>query len=197
MKALVSLIASLVISGSLLAQNNDATTRARDVAQLVPNPSSSVDSSIAPPAHPITMAQTRQMFALMNFDKMVDQMMQQMIAMQTDQAPYIPTTVWDDFRVTFRKTDFVEVFLPVYQKYISEEDAEKSLEFYQTPAGQHMLKAMPPMMVEVSTLGAQKGQEIARSVLDRHMDEIKAAEKKYEEQKQSAPAPDSQSNSPK
>lgn len=142
------------------------------------------------------MEQTRQMFALMSFDKMVDRMMQQMIDVQTEQAPFIPSTVWDDFRSSFQKTDFVAVFLPVYQKYLSEEDAQKSLEFYQTPAGQRMLKAMPPMMAEVSTLGAEKGQEIARAVLDRHMEEIKAAEKKYEEQKPSTPGTGPQVDGP-
>jgi hypothetical protein len=177
MKLLIA-FAAMLLSGTLLAQTSSsqapisATTGQDSVAGV----------EVTPPAHPITLEQTREMFALMNFDKMMDELMQQMIAKQSEQAPFIPAAVWDDMRDTFRKTDFIAAFLPVYQKYISEEDARASLAFYKTPAGQHMLKAMPPMMMEVSAIGSQKGQDIAHQVFERHADEIKEAARKYQEQ---------------
>jgi hypothetical protein len=146
----------------------------------------------APPAHPITLEQTRKMFQLMDFNVSMDSMMDRMISMQSQQAPFIPASVWDDMRATFKKTDFVVLFLPTYQKYLSEYDAQQAIEFYSTPAGKHMLKSLPLMMADVSTVASQKGQEIARGVIDRHMDEIQAAQKKYQEQAPAggdAPAP--------
>ncbi len=122
------------------------------------------------------------MFDLMNFQKTMDGMMNQMISMQNQQAPFIPQSVWDDFRATFKATDFVSLFLPVYQKYLSEEDAAKSIEFYQTPAGRRMLEAMPLMMADISAVAGQKGEEIGHSVVERHMPEIQAAAKKYQEE---------------
>ncbi len=150
------------------------------------NPAGAPD--ITPPAHPITVDQTRKMFELMNFQKTMDGMMNQMISMQNQQAPFIPQSVWDDFRSTFKQTDFVSLFLPVYQKYLSEEDAAKSIEFYQTPAGRRMLEAMPLMMADISSVAGQKGEEIGHSVVERHMPEIQAAAKKYQEE-HAAPQP--------
>ena len=149
--------------------------------------------AVTPPAHPITLEQTTKMFELMDFQHTMDSIMNQMISMQSRQVPFMPTSVWDDFRDTFKKTDFVTLFLPVYQKYLSEEDAAKSLEFYETPSGRRMLRAMPLMMGDISTIAGQKGQEIGQAVVQRHMDEIQAAAKKYQ---QDHPSPDQPSSAP-
>ncbi len=141
------------------------------------------------PAHPITLEQTRKMFSLMNFGNSMDSMMDRMISIQSQQSPFIPATVWDDMRATFKKTDFVLLFLPTYQKYLSEADAAKAIEFYATPAGRRMLKVLPPMMADISAVANEKGQEIARSVLERHMDEIQAAQAAYEQQHPEAAEP--------
>jgi uncharacterized protein len=174
MKFFCSAVCFLVLSTSAFAQQP---------ANAASSPTTtSAKPEIAPPAHPITLEQTRKMFELMDFQNMMDGMMNQMIAIQNQQAPFIPPAVWDDFRATFKKTDFVTLFLPVYQKYLSEEDAAKSLEFYETPAGRRMLRSMPLMMGDISSVAGQKGQEIGQAVVQRHMDEIKAAAKKYQDE---------------
>jgi hypothetical protein len=186
MKKFSSAICVLLLSAAAFAQQPAPAAAKTDAPPAAAKPA--VDS-IPPPAHPITLEQTKKMFEVMNFQKSMDAMMNQIISSQTQQAPFIPQSVWDDFRTSFQKTDFVALFLPVYQKYLSAEDAAKSLEFYETPAGKHMLQAMPPMMADIYKIASQKGQEIGQAVADRHMPEIQAAAKKYQEDHSEQEAP--------
>jgi hypothetical protein len=188
MKILSSAICFLLFSAVALAQQ-PSPDAAKPAASKAPAAAAEGPEITPSPAHPITLEQTRKMFELMNFQKSMDGMMNQIIASQDQQAPFIPTAVWDDFRSSFQSTDFVALFLPVYQKYISTEDAAKSLEFYETPAGHHMLQVMPPMMSDIYKLAGQKGQEIGQAVVQRHMAEIQAAAKKYQEDHAAPSAP--------
>lgn len=195
MKLLLAAICCVALSTASFGQN-----AAPDQAGSATSADATAAPKVTPPAHPITLEQTRKMFELMNFQTTMDSMMNQMISIQNQQAPFIPQSVWDDFRTTFKKTDFISLFLPVYQKYLSEEDAAKSLEFYETPAGRRMLRAMPLMMADISGVAGQKGEEIGHTVVERHMPEIQAAAKKYQQEHASpqpagtvpaSPAPDS------
>ncbi len=137
-----------------------------------------------PPAHPITTAQTREMFELMGYKKLMDNMLNQTIAMQKQQAPFVPADVWTDFQNSFSNIDYVSLLQPIYAKYISEEEAAKSLEFYRTPAGRHMLESMPMLMRDIMVASQQNGQKIGHEVIERHRAEIEAAQKKYQQEQQ-------------
>lgn len=147
-------------------------------------------AKITPPEHPITLEQTREMFQLMKFRSTMQSVLHANLVQQRQAAPFIPEDVWQDFEESFAKTDFVPVFFPIFQKYFSEEDAAKALEFYRTPAGQHTLAATPALMQELPPASQAKGEEIARQVFERHHQEIEDAQRKF--QQQSAPPSDSE-----
>jgi hypothetical protein len=136
----------------------------------------------APPAHPITLEQTKEMFQLMHFHETMLSMLHANLQAQRERAPFVPEDVWQDFETSFGRADFIPVFLPVYRRYLSEEDAARALDFYRTPAGQHVLAVMPPLMQDVATAAQAKGEEIAQEVFERHHDEIEAAQKKFNQQ---------------
>ena len=139
-------------------------------------------SSTTPPTHPITLEQTREMFQLMRFSATMQNMLHANLEQQRQHEPFIPEDVWQDLEASFAKADFVPVFLPVYQKYLSQEDAAKALEFYRTPAGRRTLAVMPAVMQDVAVAAQAKGEEIAQQVFERHRKEIEDAAKKYEQQ---------------
>lgn len=117
----------------------------------------------------------------MHFQSTMQTMLHENLEQQRARAPFIPNDVWQDFETSFAKVDFSQVFLPVYQKYLSQDDAAQALKFYRTPAGQDTLKVMPALMGEIGQASEQKGEEITKQVLERHRQEIEAAEKKYEQ----------------
>ena len=83
-----------------------------------------------PPAHPITMEQTRELLDLMNYKKIEQNNWSQMIAMNKQAAPFIPADVWTDVQTNIDGIDYATLMQPIYAKYLSQEDAAKALEFY-------------------------------------------------------------------
>jgi hypothetical protein len=139
-------------------------------------------STTSAPTHPATPEQIREYFKLVRLDKTVHTLMEQMLqAMQTTSAPYFPQSLWEDMSKTFSDYDLLADMIPIYQKHISQEDMSSILMFYRTDAGQRLLAAQPIMTAEAqgifSAIGGKLGQEVAA----RHIDEIKAAKKKYED----------------
>ncbi len=136
----------------------------------------------APPEHPITLAQTRELLDLMNYKKIEDSNWSQMIAMNKQQAPFIPEDVWTDVQSNVSSIDYPALMQPIYAKYLSQEDAEKALVFYRTPAGKRVLQSMPPLLGESVAASQQKGRQLGRDAIEKHRPEIEAAQKKYQEE---------------
>ena len=133
-----------------------------------------------PPAHPITMDQTRELLNLMNYKNLEQANWSQMIALNKRAAPFIPDDVWTDVQSNINSIDYPALMQPIYAKYLSTEDAAKALEFYSTPAGKRVLQAFPPMLGESVGAAQQKGREVGRDAIDKHRPEIEAAQKKYQ-----------------
>ena len=133
-----------------------------------------------PPAHPITMQQTRELLDLMNYKNMEQTNWSQMIAMNKRAAPFIPDDVWTDVQTNINSIDYPTLMQPIYAKYLSQEDAAKALAFYSTPAGKRVLQAFPPMLGESVGAAQRKGREVGRDAIEKHRPEIEAAQKKYQ-----------------
>ncbi len=133
-----------------------------------------------PPAHPITMEQTRELLTLMGYKKIEENNWSQMIAMNKQAAPFIPEDVWTDVQGSIAGIDYPTLMQPIYAKYLSQEDATKALAFYHTPEGHRVLQSMPPILGESVAASQQKGRQIGREAIERHRPEIEAAQKKYQ-----------------
>jgi hypothetical protein len=144
------------------------------------NISSLTPGQPAPPAHPITMEQTRELLDLMNYKTIEQSNWSQMIAMNKQAAPFIPSDVWTDVQTNINGIDYPTLMQPIYAKYLSQEDAAKALEFYRTPAGKRVLQSMPPLLGESVQAAQQKGRQVGRDAIEKHRPEIEAAQKKYQ-----------------
>jgi uncharacterized protein len=172
--------ASILLSPFTFAQQSPSQPPQHAAAKKQAGSASGTTS--APPAHPITLEQTKEMFELMHFRSTMLGMLHANLQEQRQRAPFIPEDVWQDFEMSFGKADFIPVFLPVYQKYLSQEDAAKALEFYRTPTGQHVLAVMPGLMQDVGAAAQTKGDQIAQAVFERHHQEIEDAQKRFSQQ---------------
>lgn len=71
------------------------------------------------------------------------------------------------------KTDeFVNLIIPIYDKYLTSEDIDGLIRFYQSPLGQRALNVLPQIIQEAQTAGYQwgqrMGQEAAQEVIAEH-----------------------------
>lgn len=199
-------VCGVFLSGALLAGSAFAqtSTTPRTSTATQSQPTAPGNRSIgtltpgapAPPAHPITLEQTRELLDLMNYKQIEQGNWSQMIAMNRQAAPFIPEDVWTDVQSNINGIDYPSLMQPIYAKYLSQEDAAKALEFYHTPAGKRVLLSMPQMLGEGVAATQQKGRQLGRDAIEKHRAEIEAAQKKYQEEHAPATAPGSGSAAP-
>lgn len=156
----------------------------------------------APPAplvqtHPATVEQIHEYYAITHSIEMAHKVMDQMVvAMQSTSPDYLPKDFWEDMRQSLATVDLEAAFVPAYQKYFSQEDMQSVIEFYKSPAGQHLLAAQPLItsyaQEQLHSIGAKIGQEVYL----RHKDEIEAARNKYEESQHPQPQPNASPSGP-
>ncbi|MGC2164352.1 MAG: DUF2059 domain-containing protein [Silvibacterium sp.] len=173
---------TLIFAASALAQQTPASsqTHARSA-------NAQAQVAIQPPAHPITPAQVHEILELTGANHLAVQIMRgMMVNLRKSFPPYVPKDVIDDLEASMEKMDFESMAVVAYQKHISTEDAAQAITFYKTPAGRRIIGVMPQVVGEMQANGAKAGMQISQQVIARHMDEIKAAAEKYQ-QEHSAP----------
>ena len=76
----------------------------------------------------------------------------------------------------------VDLAVPVYEKYYSDEEIKQLIQLYDTPLGQKMLATMPKLMAELQAAGEKRGQELGRE----SMQEVLAEHPEMQQALQSA-----------
>ncbi|GAB3661739.1 hypothetical protein GCM10028791_36490 [Echinicola sediminis] len=94
----------------------------------------------------------------------------QMFAMFKQQNPNVQIEKWDELEKAYLKTsmdELVEMLVPVYRKYLSEEELQELINFYNTPAGKKFAQSSPLIMKESMQIGQQWGMKIAQEVMQK------------------------------
>ncbi len=188
-KLLAAAICAIFLGLTAAAQQPGAAPVAAEPAQ----------TAIAPPLHPITREQTRELFQVAGVQSMLRTLVRQTINAQKLNAPeWIPASIYQEMEDGFMGIDFGTLLYPTYAKYLSEEDAAKVIAFYRTPEGQHFVQVTPFVMSEAGKIGQQEGVRIAQQVFTTHQQELLDAKTKYDthrkqelDQMTNPPAPDS------
>ena len=104
--------------------------------------------------------------ALASADVIMDQLIP---AMKQITIKEVPADFWDGFRVKWnRKTKemLVEIYVPVYKKYLTLGDLKKIVAFYDSPVGKKLAAATPSMTAEGMQAGQQLGMQIAQEMIE-------------------------------
>ena len=101
-----------------------------------------------------------------NFNGVVKQMM----IMVKSEKTNIPDNVWKDFEKEFLSTsldEIVDKLAPIYVKYLTQDDIQKIIEFYQTPAGKKLGEKTTIITRESMKVGQQWGMTISQQIQDK------------------------------
>jgi uncharacterized protein len=86
----------------------------------------------------------------------------------------VGTEIWNELEEEFTKTsidDLTEMLVPVYKKYMTKEDLEELIKFYETPVGRKFAEYTPMIMQESMQIGQQWGlkigQDFERKMMER------------------------------
>lgn len=105
----------------------------------------------------------KKMFEASGTEQTFETAITQMMGMFKQQMPDVDASLWDDMEKEFLKTsinDLVEMLAPVYIKYMTQEDLDEMIRFYQSPVGKKFAKNTPLIMQESMQVGEQWGQQI-------------------------------------
>lgn len=92
-----------------------------------------------------------------------DAMLSQISTMMKQTSPNVPNTYWESFSAKFKEIigdKLVEMYVPIYQKYLTLDDLKQIVAFYESPIGQKLGVATPLMAVEGMKIGQKLGMEI-------------------------------------
>ena len=85
---------------------------------------------------------------------------------------------FDKFHSKFNQQQLLDLAVPFYDKYYSDDEIKQLIQIYETPLGQKMLSSMPKLMAELQAAGEKMGEELGRQsmmeVLAEHPEMAKA-----------------------
>jgi uncharacterized protein len=97
-----------------------------------------------------------------------------------DYRDKLVTLFFEKFHSKMDLQKLLDLAVPIYDKYYSDEDLKGLIQFYQTPLGQKTVKALPSLMGELTEAGQRLGQDAGRvsmlEVLAEHPELEKAME---------------------
>ena len=96
------------------------------------------------------------------------QALNQMLPVLKQMAPDAPEKFWQDFMAEFDPGSLIDMTIPIYQKYLTQEDLNSINAFYETAAGKNLIRAQPLIMKDSMQVGQMWGQKVAQDVLSKY-----------------------------
>ena len=166
-RTLILAAAFLLATLPLAAQAQNTSPAPATAAQIPPAAPAAVD--------PAKAAAIRQLLDVTGSDKMgeevIDLMMQQIrqgmagAIPETDRLQKFMDTFAKDFQGRLTAQQINDAAVPIYAAHLSLADIQSLTAFYQTPAGQNVIKALPQIIQESQVAGSQLGQKAALDTL--------------------------------
>lgn len=117
---------------------------------------------------PASQENIRKLMEVTGAGDMGVQMMNQMLPALKQMIPDAPDEFWTDVMAEVDGNQIIELVIPVYQKYLSEEDIKAINTFYNTPAGKNLIRVQPAIIRESMMLGQEWGKGIAQKVVTKY-----------------------------
>jgi hypothetical protein len=129
------------------------------------------NTAVCEPAKPESI---KQLMRLTGSGELGIQVMNQMLPALKNMVPEAPESFWTDIMDEVNVDEIEAMVIPIYQKYLSEEDIAAINVFYATPAGKKIISVQPSIMQESMMVGQQWGQDLAQRVLQKYQQQIQA-----------------------
>lgn len=86
----------------------------------------------------------------------------------------VPDTFWVEYEKEFSQKveeKFIDVYVPIYKKYLTENDLKKITSFYKSPVGRKLAEATPTIVAESVAAGRQFGRELMQMITQKLQEE--------------------------
>ncbi len=99
--------------------------------------------------------------------KMGAQVAQTMISSFQESYSNVPNEYWESVKKEINADDIVALVIPIYDKYYTEEDIQKLIEFYESPIGKKVISTTPLIVQESMSAGKIWGENIGKKVMEK------------------------------
>lgn len=110
-------------------------------------------------------ATLKTMFEVSGSEQTYQAAIKQIFKTYKQQYPTMDSATWSDLEKEFSKAsldDLTSMLVPVYKKYLTQEDLKELIKFYQTPVGKKFAKNTPFIMQESMQVGQQWGMRVGQ-----------------------------------
>ncbi len=109
----------------------------------------------------------RQLMDVMGSGRLGVQVMTGMLGQYKKTFPDVDGSFWDDFMKEVKPDDLVDLMVPIYDKYFTDDDIRQMIAFYNTPVGKKLVENLPLITQESMTVGMEWGKQIGQKVMER------------------------------
>ena len=95
------------------------------------------------------------------------QMMQNIFGSFKNEFPRVPGEFWDELSKEITGKELVELVIPIYSKYYTDEELVKLIEFYKSPLGQKVIQKLPLISQDSYYVGQEWGKKVGEKVITR------------------------------
>lgn len=105
----------------------------------------------------------KKMFEVSGSEETFNVVISQMFTMFKGQYKEVEQDTWSELEKEFTDTsmdDLTEMLIPVYQKYMTQDDLKELIKFYESPVGKKFAQSTPLITQESMQIGQQWGMKI-------------------------------------
>jgi hypothetical protein len=114
---------------------------------------------------PATKEHIKALLEMTGSGKLGVQVMENMVITFKKSAPKVPNDFWDEFMKDVKPETLIELIIPIYAKYYTDEDVIQLIDFYRTPLGKKVIEKMPLISQESYTIGAEWGKKLGEQAV--------------------------------
>jgi hypothetical protein len=179
--ARITIVVGVMIAGMLGALPARSQEPAPPAPKTAPQPAAP-QIPVPPKIDPAKEASIRKLLDVIGIRASMEQTVKNMTDMsqaslaralpKNDNSQKFAEFFYQKLQAKLNTDDFVGLIIPIYEKYLTSEDIEGLIRFYESALGQRALKVLPQIVQEAQTAGFQwgqrVGQESAQEVIAEH-----------------------------
>jgi len=98
-------------------------------------------------------------------EKLAMQLVSNLLSSLRNLSDKIPDSLWDEIKnKMIVKDDLYNLMVPMYEKHFSHKEVKEIMEFYRSPVGLKLMKAMPLITEEAMIAGERWGQIVTDKI---------------------------------
>ena len=114
-----------------------------------------------------TNAHAKELLVAMGTTRTSKQVIDMMIASYKQNMADVPSEFWEEFQKEISIDELVDLLVPIYAKYYSDEELVQLTAFYRSPLGQKFTDKLPAITHESFNVGQEWGKKIGEKVVAR------------------------------